>query len=139
MGRTYASGSAPGRGEHRYRRPRDVRGSAPDREADSVRSFGAFTRDLHELCDWLRSCSIRIAQRERIAKVPPDRTEYEAGFGLPPRPSVYVEKCGIQLPALRRLGILSSFVASAKWCVQAVPVPSGCLPRAGCLFCRRWL
>jgi hypothetical protein len=25
-----------------------------------------------------------IAQRQRIAKIPPDRTEYEAGFGLPP-------------------------------------------------------
>jgi cytochrome c553 len=25
-----------------------------------------------------------IAQRERIAKIPPDRTKYEAGFGLPP-------------------------------------------------------
>jgi hypothetical protein len=27
---------------------------------------------------------LNIAQRERIAKVPPDRTEYEAGFRLPP-------------------------------------------------------
>src|SRR5271166_6026291 len=27
---------------------------------------------------------LNIAQRERIAKVPPDRAEYEAGFGLPP-------------------------------------------------------
>jgi len=27
---------------------------------------------------------LNIAQRERIAKIPPDRTEYEAGFGLPP-------------------------------------------------------
>jgi hypothetical protein len=27
---------------------------------------------------------LNIAQRKRIAKVPPDRTEYEAGFGLPP-------------------------------------------------------
>jgi hypothetical protein len=25
-----------------------------------------------------------IAQRQRIAKIPPDRTEYESGFGLPP-------------------------------------------------------
>jgi len=27
---------------------------------------------------------LNIAQRERIAKIPPDRTKYEAGFGLPP-------------------------------------------------------
>jgi hypothetical protein len=27
---------------------------------------------------------LNIAQRERIAKVPPDGTEYEAGFCLPP-------------------------------------------------------
>jgi hypothetical protein len=27
---------------------------------------------------------LNIAQRERKAKIPPDRTEYEAGFGLTP-------------------------------------------------------
>jgi hypothetical protein len=27
---------------------------------------------------------LNIAQRERIAEIPPDRTEYEAGFGLSP-------------------------------------------------------
>jgi hypothetical protein len=27
---------------------------------------------------------LNIAQRERIAKIPPDRTEYEGGFGQPP-------------------------------------------------------
>src|ERR1019366_10167777 len=27
---------------------------------------------------------LNITQRQRIAKIPPDRTEYEAGFGLPP-------------------------------------------------------
>jgi hypothetical protein len=27
---------------------------------------------------------LNIAQRQRIAKIPPDRTEYEAGFSLPP-------------------------------------------------------
>ncbi len=27
---------------------------------------------------------LNIAQRERIAKVPPDRTKYDPGFGLPP-------------------------------------------------------
>jgi hypothetical protein len=27
---------------------------------------------------------LNIAQRKRVAKIPPDRTEYEAGFGLPP-------------------------------------------------------
>ena len=26
---------------------------------------------------------LNIAQRERIAKIPPDRAEYETGFGLP--------------------------------------------------------
>ena len=27
---------------------------------------------------------LNIAQRERIAKIPPDRAKYDAGFGLPP-------------------------------------------------------
>jgi hypothetical protein len=27
---------------------------------------------------------LNIAQRKRIAKIPPDRTKYESGFGLPP-------------------------------------------------------
>src|SRR5664280_3816437 len=27
---------------------------------------------------------LNIAQRQRIAKIPPDRTKYETGFGLPP-------------------------------------------------------
>jgi hypothetical protein len=27
---------------------------------------------------------LNIAQRQRIAKIPPDRAEYEAGFGLTP-------------------------------------------------------
>jgi hypothetical protein len=27
---------------------------------------------------------LNIAQRKRIAKIPPDRTKYETGFGLPP-------------------------------------------------------
>jgi hypothetical protein len=27
---------------------------------------------------------LNIAQRQRIAKIPPDRTKYEARFGLPP-------------------------------------------------------
>jgi hypothetical protein len=27
---------------------------------------------------------LNIAQRKRIAKIPPDRTKYEAGLGLPP-------------------------------------------------------
>jgi hypothetical protein len=27
---------------------------------------------------------LNIAQRQRIAKIPPDRTKNEAGFGLPP-------------------------------------------------------
>ena len=35
---------------------------------------------------------LNITQRQRIAKIPPDRTKYKAGFGLPPfedRGSVY--------------------------------------------------
>jgi hypothetical protein len=27
---------------------------------------------------------LNIAQRKRIAKIPPDRTKYDPGFGLPP-------------------------------------------------------
>jgi transposase len=36
----------------------------PDRDSDSVRSFGTFTRDLHELCDWLRRCATRTVAME---------------------------------------------------------------------------
>ena len=31
---------------------------SPDRAAESVRSFETFTRDLHELGDWLQSCGV---------------------------------------------------------------------------------
>ena len=36
----------------------------PDRATDPVRSFGTFTRDLHELADWLQSCSVRSVAME---------------------------------------------------------------------------
>ncbi len=35
-----------------------------DRAADSVRSFGTFTRDLHELADWLQKCGVRTVAME---------------------------------------------------------------------------
>ena len=35
-----------------------------DRAADSVRSFGTFTRDLHELADWLQECGVRTIAME---------------------------------------------------------------------------
>jgi transposase len=35
-----------------------------DRAADSVRSFGTFTRDLHELADWLQDCGVRTVAME---------------------------------------------------------------------------
>jgi transposase len=35
-----------------------------DRATDSVRSFGSFTRDLHELADWLQSCHVRTVAME---------------------------------------------------------------------------
>jgi transposase len=30
-----------------------------DRDSEPVRSYPTFTRDLHELADWLQSCGIR--------------------------------------------------------------------------------
>ena len=35
-----------------------------DRDAESVRSFATFTRDLHSLADWLQTCGIRSAAME---------------------------------------------------------------------------
>src|SRR5712691_624783 len=35
-----------------------------DRDAESVRSFPTFTRDLHALADWLNSCEIRSVAME---------------------------------------------------------------------------
>src|SRR4051794_10480321 len=37
---------------------------SPDRAAESVRSFETFTRDLHELADWLQSCGVRTVAME---------------------------------------------------------------------------
>ena len=36
----------------------------PDRAEHSVRSFGTFTRDLHDLCDWLGDCKVRTVAME---------------------------------------------------------------------------
>jgi len=36
----------------------------PDRDDDPVRRFPTFTRDLHELADWLQSCGIRTVAME---------------------------------------------------------------------------
>lgn len=36
----------------------------PDRAEHSVRSFGTFTRDLHDLCDWLGNCKVRTVAME---------------------------------------------------------------------------
>jgi transposase len=35
-----------------------------DRVLDPVRSFGTFTRDLHELANWLRNCGVRTVAME---------------------------------------------------------------------------
>ena len=37
---------------------------SPDRAAESVRSFGTFTRDLYEMADWLQSCGVRTVAME---------------------------------------------------------------------------
>ncbi len=37
---------------------------SPDRAAEPVRSFETFTRDLHELTDWLQSCGVRTVAME---------------------------------------------------------------------------
>ena len=35
-----------------------------DRDSEPVRSYPTFTRDLHELADWLQSCGIRSVAME---------------------------------------------------------------------------
>ena len=35
-----------------------------DRDVESVRSFDTFTRDLHQLADWLQSCRVRTVAME---------------------------------------------------------------------------
>jgi hypothetical protein len=35
-----------------------------DRDPEPVRSYPTFTRDLHELADWLQSCGIRTVAME---------------------------------------------------------------------------
>ena len=36
----------------------------PEKDAEPVRSFGTFTRDLHELADWLGRCGIQTVAME---------------------------------------------------------------------------
>src|SRR2546430_7182446 len=35
-----------------------------ERTSEPVRSFGSFTRDLHELVDWLQECRVRTVAME---------------------------------------------------------------------------
>jgi transposase len=35
-----------------------------ERALEPVRSFGTFTRDLHELADWLQECRVRTVAME---------------------------------------------------------------------------
>src|SRR5216683_2347514 len=35
-----------------------------ERDVEPVRSFGTFTRDLHELADWLQKCQVRTVAME---------------------------------------------------------------------------
>src|SRR5437764_8772715 len=37
---------------------------AAERALEPVRSFGTFTRDLHELADWLKECAVRTVAME---------------------------------------------------------------------------
>jgi hypothetical protein len=66
---------------------------------------------------------LNIAQRERKAKVPPERTEYEAGFGLTPfedRGSGY------------HFAILSRHQPEL-WKLQHIPVASSVVTAATCI------
>jgi len=36
----------------------------PDRDTESVRRFGTFTRDLHEMAEWLKHCGVRSVAME---------------------------------------------------------------------------
>src|SRR5437870_5454030 len=44
-----------------------------DRDAEPVRSFPTFTRDLHVLADWLHSCEIRSVAMESTTAPSPQR------------------------------------------------------------------
>ena len=37
---------------------------SPDRATEPVRSFSTFTRDLHDMADWLQSCGVRTVAME---------------------------------------------------------------------------
>jgi hypothetical protein len=39
----------------------------PERALEPVRSFGTFTRDLHELADWLKECGCAQSQWNPLA------------------------------------------------------------------------
>ena len=53
-----------------------------DRAADPVRSFGTFTRDLHELADWMQECGVRTVAMEStgVYWIPPYQILETRGF-----------------------------------------------------------
>jgi transposase len=55
-----------------------------DRAADSVRSFGTFTRELHELADWLQKCGVRTVAMEStgVFWIPLYQILETRGFGV---------------------------------------------------------
>jgi len=54
----------------------------PDRDAESVRTFGVYTPDLHEMAAWLKACGITTVAMEAtgVYWVPPYEILQEEGF-----------------------------------------------------------
>ena len=64
-----------------------------DRDAEPVRSFGTFTRDLFELADWLQRCRVRtVARRSHwLPANPPGTMHADVNAGSKPIEVMVVE------------------------------------------------
>src|ERR1035437_8782520 len=72
---------------------------------------------------------LNIAQRKRIAKIPPDRTKYEAGFGLPPFED---RGSGYHLAILSRYQPAALKVATHPFCLTLVSSIRALCCKGGC-------
>src|SRR5665811_1933296 len=78
---------------------------------------------------------LNIAQRKRIAKIPPDRTKYEAGFGLPPFED---RGSGSHLAILSRHQPATQKSCNTSLRRSVVERMKRILRRDSCLFAKRW-
>jgi hypothetical protein len=67
---------------------------AAERAEESVRSFGTFTRDLHEVADWMQSCGVRTVAMESTGRPSNARpaARLRASAFAKPRPGACVQR-----------------------------------------------